>query len=149
MSDNRRVYRRIKEGLLQLYPKQLSGNQARHLNTLTGMMTGIVQGKRCDLETMARKAPDQSQVASRRVKRFSRYTQNERIEQERYFMPFVEPLVHSLASRGTLVVIMDGTEVGLYPLLGQWSAVIKGIFLKPLISICYTKFNSLFQVRPM
>jgi hypothetical protein len=69
MSDNRRVYRRIKQGLLQLYPKQLTGNQARHLNTLTGMMTGIVQSKRCHFELMAAKAPDQSQVASR-IKRF-------------------------------------------------------------------------------
>ena len=111
MSDNRRVYRRIKQGLLQLYPKQLTGNQARHLNTLTGMMTGIVQGKRCHFETMAAKAPDQSKTASR-VKRFSRYTQNEGIEPETYFIPFVEELVAGLAQRGTLVVVMDGSEVG-------------------------------------
>lgn len=92
MSDNRRVYRRINQGLLQLYPKQLTGNQARHLNTLTGMMPGVVQSKCCHFEMMAAKAPDDSHVASR-VKRFSRYTQNETIDPETYFMPFIEELV--------------------------------------------------------
>ena len=83
MSDNRQVYRRIKKGLLQLYPKQLRGNQARHLNTLTGMMTGIVQSKRCHFEMMAAKTPGSGKVTSR-VKRFSRYTQNESIDRETY-----------------------------------------------------------------
>ncbi len=125
MSDNRQVYRRIKEGLLQLYPKQLTGNQARHLNTLTGMMTGIVQGKRCHFETMAAKSPGPSKVSSR-VKRFSRYTQNERIDRETYYMPFIEELVLGLAHRGTLVVAMDGSEVGRHCLALVVSLVYKG-----------------------
>ena len=125
MSDNRRVYRRIKQGLLQLYPKRLTGNQARHLNTLTGMMTGIVQSKRCHFETMAAKAPDQSKVSSR-AKRFSRYTQNEGIDRESYFIPFIEELVAGLARRGSLVVVMDGSEVGRDCLALVVSVVYKG-----------------------
>lgn len=125
MSDNRKVYRRIKQGLVQLYPKQLTGNQVRHLNTLTGMMTGIVQSKRCHFETMAVKAPDRSKVASR-AKRFSRYTQNEGIDRETYYMPFIEELVLGLAHRGTLVVVMDGSEVGRHCLALVVSMVYKG-----------------------
>ena len=125
MSDNRQVYRRIKQGLLQLYPKQLTGNQARHLNTLTGKMTGIVQGKRCHFETMAAKTPGPSKVSSR-VKRFSRYTQNEGIDRETYYMPFIEELVLGLAHRGTLVVAMDGSEVGRHCLALVVSMVYKG-----------------------
>lgn len=131
MSDNRRVYRRIKQGLKQLYPKQLTGNQARHLNTLTGMMTGIVRGKRCQFEHMASKVPDQSKATSR-VKRFSRYTQNEGIDQETYFVPFIEELVAGLASRGTLVVVMDGSEVGRCCLALVVSIIYKGRAL-PLV----------------
>ena len=125
MSDNRRVYRRIKEGLLQLYPKQLTGNQARHVNTLTGMMTGIVQSKHCHFETMAAKTPGPSKVSSR-VKQFSRCTQNDRIERETYFLPFIEELVLGLAQRGTLVVVMDGSEVGRNCLALVVSMVYKG-----------------------
>jgi hypothetical protein len=125
MSDNRKVYRGIKKGLLQLYPKQLTGNQVRHLNTLTGMMTGIIQGKRCHFETMATKTPGSGKVSSR-VKRFSRYTQNDRIDQETYFMPFIEELVFGLAHRGTLVVAMDGSEVGRDCLVLVISMIYKG-----------------------
>lgn len=125
MSDNRRVYRGIKEGLLQLYPKQLTGNQARHLNTLTGMMTGIVQSKKCHFEVMASKTPGPSKVTSR-AKRFSRYTQNEGIAREIYFMPFIEELVLGLAHRGFLTVVMDGSEVGRNCLALVVSMVYKG-----------------------
>lgn len=125
MSDNRRVYRRIKEGLLQLYPKRLTGNQVRHLNTLTGMMTGIVQSKRCHFEVMAAKTPGPSKVSSR-AKRFSRYTQNEGIEREIYFMPFIQELLLGLAQRGFLTVVMDGSEVGRNCLALVVSMVYKG-----------------------
>ncbi len=47
MSDARKVYRRIKTSLTQLYPKQLNDHQARHLNTLTRMISGIVLNKKC------------------------------------------------------------------------------------------------------
>lgn len=111
MSDARRVYRRIKTSLTQLYPKQLNGHQARHLNTLTGMISGIVLNKKCHLEAMARKAPDQSKVESR-VKRFSRCLQNEQVTLETYFLPFAQILLASLVSTGPLVLAMDGSEVG-------------------------------------
>ncbi len=111
MSDARKVYRRIKTSLTQLYPKQLNGHQARHLNTLTGMISGIVLNKKCHLEAMARKAPDHSKVESR-VKRFSRWAKNKQVSQETYFLPFAELLLGSLLPTGPLVLAMDGSEVG-------------------------------------
>src|SRR5262245_43053016 len=87
MSDSRRVYRGIKTSLRQLFPKQLNGHQARHLNTLSGMISGIVLNKQCHLEAMARKAPDGSKVESR-IKRFSRCLQNEQVSPEVYYLPF-------------------------------------------------------------
>ena len=125
MSDNHRVYRSIKQGLMQLYPKQLSCSQARHLNILTGMITGIVQGKKCQFESMAGKVPDKSKVSSR-VKKFSRYTQNERIEQQNYYIPFIEALVLGLVSCGSLVLVMDGSEVGRNCLALVVSVIYKG-----------------------
>jgi hypothetical protein len=64
MSDSRRVYRGIKTSLTQLFPKQLNGHQARHLNTPVGMISGVVLNKKCHLEAMARKASDGSKVES-------------------------------------------------------------------------------------
>lgn len=111
MSDNRRVYSRIKSSLRQLYPQRLKGNQARHMNTLAMMVTGIVQSKQSHLEAMARHVPDGSKVSSRE-KKFARFTRNEQIDEETYFMPFLTPLLRTLTSRGPLILIMDASETG-------------------------------------
>jgi hypothetical protein len=111
MSDSRRVYRAIRQAMKQLYPSEPEGNLARHLNTLAGMVTGIVLGKSCQLPTLASKAPDDT-LAESRSKRFSRWLQNEAVTAETYFLPFVEALLTNLAQARPLVFIMDGSEVG-------------------------------------
>lgn len=81
MGDNLRRYRAIKEGLRQVYGKGAKGNMARHLNTLTGLVSGIVGSQRVNLPDIASKVPDGTQRESR-VKRFGRWLDNERIEPE-------------------------------------------------------------------
>jgi len=110
MSDNLRRYRAIKQALKQLYPKEPQGNLARHLNTLAGLISGIVGSKSTNLPHIASKVPDGTEPESR-VKRFSRWINNDRSECATYFMPFAEALLSSLANQ-TLVLVMDGSEVG-------------------------------------
>lgn len=111
MGDNHHVYRRISQGLRQLYPKQMTGRQARHMNTLAGMISGIVRSGKCHLKAMAKKAPDRSKVESR-SKRFTRYVQNKQVDAQTYYLPFIEALLVGLARCGPLVLVMDGSEVG-------------------------------------
>jgi hypothetical protein len=111
MSDNRRVYRTIRAAIGQLYPSEPKGNLARHLNTLACLISGIVQGKSCQLPAIARHAPDGAKAESR-IKRYSRWTQNEGVDFESCYLPFVEPLLHSLARIRPLVFLVDGSEVG-------------------------------------
>ena len=112
MGDNHHVYRRIRERLKQVYPQRLTGRQARHMNTLAGMIGGIVRGGKSQLKVMAKKAPDKSKVESR-IKRFTRYLQNENVDAQTYFIPFIEALLTGLAkSSGPLVLAIDGSEVG-------------------------------------
>lgn len=111
MSDNHRIYRRIMTSLRQLYPKRLTGNQARHMNTMAGMITGIVQSKRCHFEAMARKVPHPTKVESR-AKRFSRFVQNERIDEGIYFLPFIIDLLAGLSTSGPIVLAMDASDTG-------------------------------------
>jgi hypothetical protein len=111
MSDNRRVYRAIRSAMKQLYPTEPQGNRARHLETLAALVSGIVQSKSSQLPAIASKVADGNKPASR-VKRFSRWMTNERIEGEVYFRPFVEPLLLGLAQDRSLVLAMDGSEVG-------------------------------------
>ncbi len=109
--DNRRIYRTIRAAIRQLYPSEPKGNLARHLNTLACLIGGIVQGKSCQLPTIARHAPEPAKVDSR-IKRYSRWTQNEQVDFESYYLPFVEPLLSSLARIRPLVFLIDGSEVG-------------------------------------
>ena len=110
MSDSRRRYRTIRDTLKKLYPDEPQGNLARHLNTLAGMISGIVGSKSSSMPAMAKKAPDRTKRTSR-AKRFSRWINNELIEFERYFLPYAEILLESLAHH-TLLLAIDGSEVG-------------------------------------
>jgi len=96
---------------MQLYPGQPKGNTARMLTTLAALVSGIVLGKTCQLPAIARKAPDRANADSR-VKRYTRWIQNERVDYEAYYLPFVEELLYRLASIRELVFIIDGSEVG-------------------------------------
>ena len=110
MSDNLRRYRAIKQALKQLYPKEPQGNLARHLNTLAGLISGIVGSKSTNLPHVASKVPDGRKVDSR-VKQFARWVSNDNIEFEIYFLPYAEALLSSLASH-PLDLVMDGSTVG-------------------------------------
>jgi len=110
MSDNLRRYRAIRNGLKQVYGTEPKGNVARHLDTLAALISGIVGSKSSNLPAVAAKVPDCSKRESR-VKRFSRWVNNERIDTEIYFLPYADALLGSLASH-TLLLAMDGSEVG-------------------------------------
>lgn len=110
MSDSRRVHRAIKRTLTQLYPERPQGNLARHMDTLAGMVSGIVLSKSCQLPKIASKVPGEVHPDSR-TKQMSRWVQNEGITFDLYFLPFVEPLLASLAATRPLVFIMDGSAV--------------------------------------
>jgi Transposase DDE domain len=109
--DNRRIYRTIRMAMKQLFPTEPKGNFARNLNTLAAMVAGIVQARSCQLPAIARKTPDLAKADSR-IKRYSRWVQNERIEYEGFYLPFVSELLAHLAAIRELVFVIDGSEVG-------------------------------------
>lgn len=111
MSDNRRRYCAIRNAIKQLYPTEPKGNAARHLNTLAALVSGIVGSKSTHLPAIAGKVPDGTKKESR-IKKFSRWIKNERIQTEIYFLPYADALLASLADHRTLLLAMDGSEVG-------------------------------------
>ena len=111
MSDNRRRFWAIRDAFKPFYPTEPKGNVARHLNTLAGLISGIVGSRRTNLPAIAAKVPDGTKRESR-VKRFSRWIKNERISAEMYFLPYADVLLAGLAAVRTLCLVMDGSEVG-------------------------------------
>ena len=110
MSDNLRRYRAIRQALKQCYPGDPKGNMARHLNTLAALISGIVGSKSSQLPSIATQIPDGAKPESR-AKRFSRWLNNERIEEAVYFLPYADILLSHLALE-TVVLVMDGSGVG-------------------------------------
>src|SRR5438552_16813904 len=110
MSDTLRRYRAIHNALKQAYPAQPTGNVARHLHTLAMLISGIVGSKSTQLPTIAPKVPDGTKPESR-VKRFTRWLDNDNILEEVYFLPYADVLLTHLALQ-TLVLVMDGSVVG-------------------------------------
>ena len=110
MSDNVRRYRAIRDALKHAYPLEPTGNLARHLNTLAALLSGIVGSKSTQLPQIAAKVPDASKPESR-VKRFSRWFDNDSIREEVYFLPYAEVLLRHVALQ-TVVLVMDGSGVG-------------------------------------
>jgi len=110
MSDNLRRYRAIRDALKYAYPTPPTGHFARHLNTLAALISGIVGGKSTQLPQIAAQVPDASKPESR-VKRFSRWFDNDSIREEVYFLPYAEVLLRHVALQ-TVVLVMDGSGVG-------------------------------------
>ena len=110
MSDNLRRYRAIRDALAQCYPTASHGNFARHLNTLAALISGIVGSKSSQLPHLATKVPDGTKPESR-VKRFTRWLDNDHILEEVYFLPYADALLRHLALQ-TVVLVMDGSGVG-------------------------------------
>jgi hypothetical protein len=110
MSDNLRRYRAIRDALAQCYPTSSQGNFARHLNTLAALISGIVGSKSSQLPHIATKVPDGTKPESR-VKRFTRWLDNDHILEEVYFLPYADVLLRHLALQ-TVVLVMDGSGGG-------------------------------------
>jgi Transposase DDE domain len=110
MSDNLKRYCNIHAALRKLCRHEPKGNHARHLTTLTLLISGIVGSKKCQLSAVATKAAAGS-LRESRIKRLTRFLQNERITPEVYFLPYVQALLASLPD-GPLVLVMDGSVVG-------------------------------------
>ena len=110
MSDNLRRYCDILAALRKLCRTEPTGNHVRHLKTLALFISGIVGSRKCQFGAVASKAAPGS-LRESRIKRLTRWVQNERITPEVYFLPYLDALLQSLPA-GPLVLVMDGSTVG-------------------------------------
>ena len=110
MSDNHRRYSSIRLALSQMFIGEPQGYNAKQLNVLAGLISGIVGSRRTNYPQIASKVPDRTKPESR-VKRISRFINEVDERQEVHLMPFAGLLLTNLSER-TLVLVMDGSEVG-------------------------------------
>jgi hypothetical protein len=71
----------------------------------------MVGAQHTQLPKIAAKAPGLGAKPTSRVKRFTRWVENERISYDTHFLPFAQALLASVAQQ-PIVLIMDGSVVG-------------------------------------
>ena len=84
---------------------------ARHLNGLAMIAGSIVGSRRTSLPDIAGKVPIRAKKESR-VRRFSCWIQNQRINRQMCFLPYADAPLAGLASDHSLLLVMDSSEVG-------------------------------------
>jgi len=92
-------------------PIRLRHRQLRPTFTaLAALISGMVGSKSSQLPHIATKVPNGTKPESR-VKRFTRWLDNDHILEEVYFLPYADVLLRHLALQ-TVVLVMDGSGVG-------------------------------------
>ena len=111
MSDNVRRFLAVRTALTKYYPDTGSKRHHRHLTTLAAMVAGLVAAGSSHLPKIAQKTPDKTKTESR-VKRFTRFIQNQTVTYESFFMPCARDVVVSLSAKQPLLVVFDGSALG-------------------------------------
>lgn len=111
MSDTHRRYCAIKTALRQVIDVNPNSHAEKHVNTLTGLICGIVGSQHSQLPKIADKAPSGGAQRESRLKRFKRWVMADSVTYETYYLPFAQALLWTLA-RQPVVLVMDGSTVG-------------------------------------
>ena len=111
MSDNLRRFQAVRTALTQYYPDTGSQHHHRHLTTLAALVAGLVAAGSSHLPKIAQKTPEKTKLESR-VKRFTRFIQNQALTYKAFFMPCARDVVVSLSTKGPLLVVFDGSALG-------------------------------------
>jgi len=62
------IYRILHKGLKKLHPYEAKGNEARHLNTLTSFIFGIIKSSKVTLSEIASEIPNSGKKFNNEVK---------------------------------------------------------------------------------
>ncbi len=100
------LYRSLHRYLMQQIPDDCD----TRLANLIYLMMGIFRAKEVQLPLVARTIPIRADKWSI-VKRLERFLKNPAVEVEAWYRPFVEPLLRSAASAGTVHLLIDATKV--------------------------------------
>lgn len=105
MTNRNKVNSKVTKMLNKLLPTA----SQHHVGVLSMMVVGIVLGKQAQLSQMSLQIPRQAKPASLE-KQFHRFVKNNRVDVERFYLPFAEHILAHLGNR--ISVVMDASQVG-------------------------------------
>lgn len=134
MSDSVRRFRAIRQALNTIYPEPPTGNKARHLDTLCAMISGIVGSESVQLPKIAKEHTDYTRAESR-VMKYRRIVQNDAMELDTYFLPYIVPLLSGVGiDQVELILAIDTSCVG----RGCLALMVSLIYKQRAIPLCWS-----------
>jgi len=96
---------------VQTLPTRRNRHHEKAINTLAALICGIVGAQHTQLPKLVSTAPSQGAKPASRLKRFTRWVENDRMTYATFFLPFAQAVLAALADQ-PVVLIMDGRTVG-------------------------------------
>lgn len=112
MNDKKFIKTKVQKSLRKLFGKPyLSSYELIRLNLLSNLVSSILIKGDSRINQLALANTDKKQYNSKK-QQLKRTIKNEHINYETYFLPYIRPLLETLAASGTLTFSIDGSVVG-------------------------------------
>jgi len=89
----------------------VKGHSLTRLTTLSTLIYSLIKNGKSRLTELSTGVLPELDHASR-VKKFKRWLKNEYVDSQHFFIPFLSPILESLAARKEVVLAIDGSPVG-------------------------------------
>ena len=111
----KRIFRKILQKLLSLYPKGLKGHALKRVKKLAGLITGMLRKKKCTMAAVGSGLP-QHITAFSKEKACKNFLDNAWNDYETHYLPYIQqflPLFIEHACTGSFVyLVIDGSQMG-------------------------------------
>lgn len=118
--------------MLKTQGKSVKAAQYRRLVLLSAMISALIRGRRASLKCIGQHLPYDIDLESR-IKKAKRWLDSKYTTYQSFFLPYIKPILESLAKAGPLFLAIDGSEVG----CGSMGLMISVVYKKRSIPICW------------
>lgn len=111
----RKIYGKILQKLLSLYPKGLKGHRLKRLKKLAGLICGLLRKKRCSMSAVGSGLPQQISAYSKE-KACKDFLDNAWNDYQTHYIPYMQhflPLfIGHLNASSPIHIVIDGSQMG-------------------------------------
>jgi len=105
------LFKDIKKCLFKYQPKDIKGNAYRRVLVLCSLICALIRSGRASLQRLGEEMPDEIELESR-IKKAKRWLTNKWTDVDVHYIPYLRPILASLAQKGEVVLAIDGSGVG-------------------------------------
>lgn len=101
----------VKNWLIKHQPRPPEGNPLRRLITLSCLIAALTKAERASYKALGKEMDDNTDLESR-IKKAKRWLTNKWTDIETHFIPYIKPIIRSIAKTGEIVIAIDGSTMG-------------------------------------